>query len=99
LNLSNLNILIISTALCWGVWGIFEKKALERATYPDVLLTLYLARLINIPAACLILSVLTPGWHLGVKLMLCCLLLSLCIALATIGYTIALSKCELVYAF
>src|SRR5579871_5619438 len=92
-----LNIFIGLTILSWGIWGIFDKKALEQAAQKDVLLTLYLTRLINIPIALAILFRFYPGWHITWELMLWVFLAASSVLIATISYTLAMSKCEASY--
>lgn len=44
-----LNGLIFVTLMCWGIWGILDKKALEGVGSLDVLVRLYTAAAIQVP--------------------------------------------------
>jgi drug/metabolite transporter (DMT)-like permease len=60
----NLNLYVLITIFCWGIWGIADKKALETSTQVEVIVCLYFVTLCVTPAAVLTLSLLSPGWHL-----------------------------------
>jgi len=92
-----LNISVGLALLCYGLWGIFDKKALEQASSREVALTLYLARLINLPTTTAILFSLCPGWHLSWSLMFWAFCASASAFTSTLAYTVAMSMCEASY--
>lgn len=57
----NLNILI--TLVCWGLWGIADKKALQGAKQFDVILCLYLCTVVLVPFVGAAQIISTPGWR------------------------------------
>ncbi|PWU02970.1 MAG: hypothetical protein C5B53_01015 [Candidatus Melainabacteria bacterium] len=92
-----LNVSICVALLCYGLWGIFDKKALEKASSREVVLTLYLARLINLPTTIAILFTMCPGWHLSWPLIFWAFCASASAFTSTIAYTVAMSLCEASY--
>ena len=92
-----LNLLVLTTILCWGAWGIFDKKALERSSDRDVLLILYLIALPEIPILYLILNYSLPGWHLSWPIALWAGLGSVTSSLAMFAYLFAMSRAEASY--
>lgn len=60
----SLNLFILVTIFCWGIWGIADKKALLCADQMEVIVCLYLVTIAIIPAAFIAL-ILTPGWQLS----------------------------------
>lgn len=92
-----LNLLVLTTILCWGAWGIFDKKALETSSDRDVLLILYLIALPEIPILYLILNFTLPGWHLSWPVALWAGLGSITSSLAMFAYLFAMSRAEASY--
>jgi uncharacterized membrane protein len=92
-----LNVSVCVALLCYGLWGIFDKKALEKASSREVLLTLYLARLINLPTTAVILFTLLPNWHLSWPLIFWAFCSSASAFTSTVAYTVAMGLCEASY--
>lgn len=63
----SLNILITISA--WGLWGIFDKLALQRSQPKDVLLVSSLLAIAQIPLLLALLSWIQPHWHLSQSLL------------------------------
>lgn len=57
----NLNILV--TLICWGLWGIADKKALQAAKQFDVILCLYMCTVALVPFVGAVLLFSNPGWR------------------------------------
>jgi len=92
-----LNILVLFTIFCWGIWGIFDKLALARASYKDVILILYIFYLPAIPVVYLILNSANPGWSITPSLVLWTGLAALSHTVAVVSYMHAMSKTEASY--
>lgn len=97
LNQLALNCFLGITVLCYALGGILDKKALEKASYQNVLVTMYFARLINIPTTSAILLFFHPVWHLSPKLILWAFGASASVLIAMLAYTVAMSMCEASY--
>jgi drug/metabolite transporter (DMT)-like permease len=60
-SLNLLNSLILATLLCWSVWGIFDKKALDAAgSHEPVILRMYLLTLLEIPLVAVLIAISEP---------------------------------------
>lgn len=92
-----LNLVVAATIVCWGAWGIFDKKALETSSDRDVLLILYLLALPEIPAMYLFLNSTAPGWHLTGPIALWSGLGSLTSSMSMFAYLFAMSRAEASY--
>jgi bacterial/archaeal transporter family protein len=92
-----LNLLVAAALLCYGAWGIFDKKALETSSDRDVLLILYLLALPEIPLFFLILNATIPGWHLTAQITLWAGLGSVTASMAMFAYLFAMSRAEASY--
>ncbi len=92
-----LNGCLCITILCYALGGILDKKALEKASYQNVLVTMYLARMINVPTTSAVLFFFHPVWHLSPELMLWAFGASASVLIAVSAYTIAMSMCEASY--
>jgi len=92
-----LNILILITILCWGIWGIFDKKALDRASPQDVMLIMYLLYIPQMPVLFVLLNYLVPGWHLTAELLFWTFLITFTYTVAMVAYLLAMSKAEASY--
>jgi bacterial/archaeal transporter family protein len=92
-----LNASVFLAIICYGLWGIFDKKALEKAPTREVVLTLYLARLVNIPTAAIVLFLFFPGRHLSWNLMFWAACASTSAFTSTMAYTVAMTLCEASY--
>jgi drug/metabolite transporter (DMT)-like permease len=97
LNTVALNAFICLSLLSYALGGILDKKALEDARYHNVLVTMYFARLINIPINLAVLFLWHPIWHLSSELMLWAFGASASVLIAMLSYTIAMSMCEASY--
>jgi drug/metabolite transporter (DMT)-like permease len=86
--------LILMALCCWGMCGIFEKKALGFGTNLEAILTLLLLNVIQTPILCLILSGSRPHWHLSCEGLLWSLALSITGTVANLAYLRAMSKSD-----
>lgn len=93
----SLDALILITICCWGIWGIFDKLALERACHRDVLLMLYLLYLPQVPLVWSLLNGLVPGWHLTAAVIGWTGLAAFTYSVAMVAYLTAMSKTEASY--
>lgn len=59
----SLNLSILVTLVCWGLWGIADKKALQGAKQFDVILCLYLCTVALVPFVGAWQIISTPGWR------------------------------------
>lgn len=89
-----LNFQILVTLVCWGTWGIFDKKALENASEIDVMIMLYTISTVTIPLALLILNATEPGWQIANQVMFWTALASFAYSIAQITYLAALERSE-----
>lgn len=92
-----LNLAVVATIICWGAWGIFDKKALETSTDRDVLLILYLLALPEIPLVFFILNATSPGWHLTGPIAFWAGLGSFTSSMSMFAYLFAMSRAEASY--
>lgn len=90
-------ICIIVALLCWGFWGIFDKKALEKSTSQNVIITHYVLHGVQIPILICVLNLIAPGWCLTASVMLWAGLAAVAYAVASVAYLIAMSKAEASY--
>jgi len=89
--------LVVTTILCWGAWGIFDKKALESASPRDVFLILLLCELPQIPVAAAILHYQGISSRGDLALLLWPALSALTMTASTIIYLMALKETEASY--
>ena len=92
LSILNLNILI--TLLCWSVWGIFDKKALESAAHVGVLFRLYVMALWEAPLVIAYVQLTTPHWHISSGVWFWTLLAAVVQVVALASYLVAMSVAE-----
>jgi transporter family protein len=92
-----INLVVAATIVCWGAWGIFDKKALETSSDRDVLLILYLLALPEIPLVFLYLNASMPGWHLTGPIAFWSGLGSATSSLSMFAYLFAMSRAEASY--
>jgi uncharacterized membrane protein len=88
---------IIIAVACWGLWGIFDKKALEQSASQNIVITHYILRAIQIPLLIVILNVIKPGWHLSSQTIFWSGIVAVIYAIASVAYLTALSKAEASY--
>ncbi|MCA9806129.1 MAG: DMT family transporter [Cyanobacteria bacterium HKST-UBA02] len=93
----SIDLLVTVSVLCWGAWGIFEKKALSGSTARDVAVLLYGFNIIQIPVFILLLDWLEPGWHFSANALLWCGGAALCYALGIVSYLSVLKKIDASY--
>lgn len=91
------DLLVIVSVLCWGAWGVFEKKALSRSSARDVAVLLYGFNIVQIPIFVLLLDWLEPGWHFSASSMLWCGGAALCYAMGIVSYLSVLKKIDASY--
>lgn len=66
---SSLNLYILVTIVCWGLWGIADKKALQIGEQFDVILCLYTATLFILPVVLAVLLNTEPSWRPGAEVL------------------------------
>jgi drug/metabolite transporter (DMT)-like permease len=93
----NLNLYVLITIFCWGIWGIADKKALETSTQVEVIICLYTVTLCVTPAAVLALSLMSPGWHLSSGTVFWTFLAALTYGPAIFAYMEAMNRTEASY--
>jgi drug/metabolite transporter (DMT)-like permease len=93
---STLNVLVLITILCWGIWGILDKKALEGSNSRDVMLMLYSTYVIQLPIFGIWLHS-TLGWHLKPELFLWTGIAAVTYTIAAIAYLTAMDLSEASY--
>src|SRR4030095_5116992 len=93
----SLDTLIIITISCWGIWGIFDKLALQSASHRDVLLMLFLLFLPQVPLVWLLVSATAPGWHPTADVLFWTGLAASAYTLSMVAYLAAMSKAEASY--
>lgn len=94
---SGLVALVVTTILCWGAWGIFDKKALESGSPKDVFLILLLCELPQIPIAAAILFGQGLAWEPSWPLIVWPALSALTMSISTLVYLMALKEAEASY--
>lgn len=92
-----LDLVVAATIVCWGAWGIFDKKALETANDRDVLLILYLLALPEIPIVFFYLNATMPGWQLTGPIAFWSGLGSITSSISMFAYLFAMSRAEASY--
>lgn len=92
-----LNLNIVATLFCWGVWGISDKKALEYGEKEDIIVRLYLISFLFIPFAFFALNAQQPGWQFGFELLLWSGLASLSYMVSMFAYLAAMTHTEASY--
>ena len=90
----SVDLLVSISVLCWGAWGLFEKKALNHSTPRDVAILLYLLNIVQIPVVVLLLNALQPGWHLTPRTLAWSAGAALCYAVAIVSYLSVLKKID-----
>ncbi|HEY9786880.1 MAG TPA: EamA family transporter, partial [Candidatus Obscuribacterales bacterium] len=95
--LVGLNALVVTCLICWGVWGIFDKKALAKASERDVFLAMVLLELPQVPIVFLILNHSFPGWTVSPQLWLFGALSAVLYSVSMASYLAALSRTEASY--
>jgi drug/metabolite transporter (DMT)-like permease len=88
---------VIIALLCWGFWGIFDKKALGQSRSQDVIIIHYVLHGVQIPIIIAILNAIQPGWHLNGHVMFWSGLAAITYAVATIAYLTAMGKSDASY--
>jgi len=92
-----LDALIIITISCWGIWGIFDKLALQNASHRDVLLMLFLFFVPQVPLVWLVVHAWTPAWYPAKEVLFWTGLAATAYTLAMVAYLSAMSKTEASY--
>jgi uncharacterized membrane protein len=91
------SIFVIIAFLCWGFWGIFDKKALRHSASQDVIVIHYILHGVQIPIIIAILNVIHPGWSLNGQVLFWSGLAAITYAIATIAYLTAMGKSDASY--
>jgi drug/metabolite transporter (DMT)-like permease len=94
---SQQNALLLITLVCWGIWGIFDKQALERSSHLDVFLVMVLLEVPQIPVLAALLQLTQPGWQICPQLVFWSALSAVLFALNMATYLVALSRSEASY--
>ena len=89
-----LNLAIALTLLCWSIWGIFDKKAVESSSSSDVAMTLAILNVMQIPIWIAILSFTQPGWSFSPSTILWSGIASALYVVGLLSYTMALGRAE-----
>ena len=97
LPLTELNLLVFITLICWGLWGIADKKALSYASPEDVMARLYLISGLWIPLTWLLLAWFVPSARLNGEVMFWTGLSCSCSVIALLSYLSAMSLTEASY--
>ncbi|MBC7996854.1 MAG: EamA family transporter, partial [Leptolyngbya sp.] len=92
-----LNGLVLICLACWGIWGIFDKKALDHASSVDVLFAMLICQIPQVPIVLGMLSHLHPGWSVSGPLVLYCSLGAIVYAISMVCYVTAMSKADAGY--
>lgn len=93
----DLNLAILMTLLCWGLWGIFDKKAVAASNPFDTLLMTYTTFIPATGIAFVVLNHCLPDWHLTPGVLMWTGLAAICNWLAILAYLKALSRTEASY--
>jgi drug/metabolite transporter (DMT)-like permease len=85
---------ILIALACWGMCGIFEKKALGFGNNFEAILTLLALNVIQVPIFCTFLNASHPHWHLTSEGLMWSIALSMTSAIANLAYLRAMSKSD-----
>ena len=91
----NLNILV--SIFCWGIWGIADKKALHAASQIEVIIYLYIVTALLVPIAALVTYCINPSWQLNHSVMFWTGLAAATYLLAMFAYIGAMKRTEASY--
>ena len=89
-----LNGLVLICLACWGVWGIFDKKALHFASNRDVLFAMLVCQLPQVPLCLWMLNAFHPGWQASGPLIYYCAIGAVFYVVSMISYVTAMSRAE-----
>lgn len=89
-----LHALVLICLACWGIWGIFDKKALSFASNRDVLFLMLVCQLPQIPLCLLMLNSFHPGWQVSGPLIYYCAIGAVLYVTSMISYVTAMSRAE-----
>jgi len=92
-----LNGLVLICLACWGIWGIFDKKALAFASNRDVLFAMLVCQLPQVPLCLLMLNHFHPGWQVSGPLIYYCALGAIVYVISMVSYVTAMSRAEAGY--
>jgi transporter family protein len=93
---STLNLLVVITICCWGIWGILDKKALETSNPRDVLLMLYSTYIVQLPLFAILVNS-NIGWHIKSGVLIWTGVAAVTYTLAAIAYLTAMDLSEASY--
>lgn len=93
----NLNLFVLITIFCWGVWGIADKKALQCASQLEVIVCLYAVTCALIPGATGAQFLISPGWHLNAPVLFWTGWAALTYGASIFAYMGAMSRTEASY--
>ncbi len=89
-----LNGLVLICLACWGIWGIFDKKALHFASNRDVLFAMLVCQLPQVPLCLWMLNAFHPGWQASGSLIYYCAIGAAFYVVSMISYVTAMSRAE-----
>jgi drug/metabolite transporter (DMT)-like permease len=89
-----LNGLVLICLACWGIWGIFDKKALHVASNRDVLFAMLVCQLPQVPLCWMMLNHFHPGWQVSGPLIYYCALGAIVYVISMVSYVTAMSRAE-----
>lgn len=89
-----MNSLVLVSLLFWGVWGIFDKKALAFTQPAGQLVVVYLLSPLFVVVTAALMTIYLPGWQLTGHTMYWEFLASFASVVATAAYLVAMSRGE-----
>ncbi len=92
-----LNGLVLICLACWGIWGIFDKKALDFASNRDVLFAMLVCQLPQVPLCWWMLNSFHPGWQVSGPLIYYCAIGAVIYVISMVSYVTAMSRAEAGY--
>jgi len=87
----SLDVYIVITLLCWSVWGILDKKALETSTHAGVLFRLYGMALCQVPLIWLYMKMTQPSFDISADAWIWTGLAAMFQMLAVASYLVAMT--------
>jgi uncharacterized membrane protein len=89
-----LNTYVVVTLFAWGIWGIFDKRALQTSTHMGVLARLYVMALWETPIIYFYLASTQPHFQIAQSVWFWTFLAALSQAIAVAAYLLAMSLTE-----
>lgn len=95
--MSALNLYVLLTIFSWGIWGIFDKKALGHVKQADVLIRLWILAIVWVPVSFVYLYSQSPDWQLNQTVVFWTFMASVANTVSLFAYLAAMSTCEASY--